>query len=60
MGDDVTCPRCKDSGRIIVRTHFPVSYVCGGEPPDHARGVIGARCRWCEPVARRVEEADSE
>ncbi len=52
------CPRCEGTGRITVRVSYPMSYVCAGDPPDYARGVTGARCRWCDPVARWDEETE--
>jgi DnaJ-class molecular chaperone len=38
------CDRCNGTGRITVRTSYPMSYVCAGDPPDDARGVIGVDC----------------
>lgn len=38
------CDRCNDTGRVTVRTTPPMSYVCAGEPPDYARGVVGEDC----------------
>ena len=57
---DFTCLRCEDTGRITVRVSYPMSYVCAGEPPDYAKGVTGARCDRCDPVARWSEECEDE
>lgn len=43
----VPCDRCADTGRITVRTAFPMSYMRAGEPPEDARNVIGADCYEC-------------
>ena len=56
----INCTRCEDTGRITVRASYPMSYVCAGEPPDYARGVTGARCDRCDPVARWDEECEDE
>ena len=57
---DFICQRCEDTGRITVRNRYPMSYVCAGDPPDYARGITGARCRWCDPIARWQEECEDE
>ena len=57
---DFDCRRCEDTGRISVRVTFPMSYVGPGDPPDYARGVAGARCDRCDPVARFPEGFDDE
>ena len=54
------CNRCEDTGRITVRVSYPMSYVCAGDPPGYARGVAGARCDRCDPVARWREECEDE
>ena len=54
------CPRCEGTGRVTVRVSYPMSYVCAGEPPDYAKGVTGARCDRCDPVARWSEECEDE
>lgn len=43
----VPCSRCADTGRITVRTTYPMSWVCAGEPPDDARNVVGQDCYEC-------------
>ncbi len=41
------CERCNDTGWIVVRTSFPMSYVGPGPCPEYATGVTNVRCRDC-------------
>lgn len=58
---DFNCPQCEDTGRVTVRVSYPMAYVGPGEPPEHARGVTGARGPNCDAISRwRVEDMDDE
>jgi hypothetical protein len=39
-----SCDVCNGTGWITVRTTFPHSFVCAGDPPEDARGMVGVRC----------------
>ena len=43
----ICCKLCNDTGWIVVRTSFPMSYVGPGPCPEDATGVINVRCREC-------------
>jgi len=53
-----TCEWCNGSGEVTVRTSFPMSYVCAGEPPEEARGVVGIPCGECD--ARHADYRNEE
>jgi hypothetical protein len=40
------CDWCNGTRRITVRTRS-LHYVCAGDPPEYATGVVGTRCAWC-------------
>lgn len=47
MPREERCERCDDSGWIVVRNHYPMSYVGPGPAPDYARNVTDAKCDEC-------------
>ena len=50
---DAACERCEGTGWFTVRTTWPQSYVCAGEPPEDARGMVGAPCTECHSFYRQ-------
>jgi hypothetical protein len=57
LAADAICDYCNGTGMVTVRTTFPCSYVCAGEPPEDARGMTGAPCGECHSFYRRERTA---
>jgi len=57
LAADMLCDYCNGTGMVTVRTTFPCSYVCAGEPPEDARSMTGAPCGECHSFYRRERAA---
>jgi hypothetical protein len=57
LAADMACDYCNGTGWVTVSTRFPCAYICAGEPPEDARGMVGAPCTECHNFYRQGRAA---
>jgi hypothetical protein len=57
---DRECHHCNGTGEIARSTSYPMAYRGPGPVPEHARGIVGCKCDWCDGTGTEQIDLNEE